>query len=113
MRLTRDLKRAVTSVAQGADTQTATDVRQLSCTKLWQITSTLNNTKLIFIKGDKNNGRIIQQLHNNTCSSGVLLALGIIFEKQLISFEDKFDAWWADYKANKKSTKETKHRVYK
>ena len=31
---------------------------------------------------------------------GVLLALGIIFEKQLISLEDKFDAWWAEYKSN-------------
>jgi hypothetical protein len=36
---------------------------------------------------------------------GVILALGIIFEKQLISLEDKFDAWWADYKANLKSRK--------
>lgn len=44
---------------------------------------------------------------------GVLLALGIIFEKQLISFEDKFDAWWAGYKANKKSAKKAKHRAYK
>lgn len=35
---------------------------------------------------------------------GVILALGIIFEKQLISLEDRFDAWWANYKANKKST---------
>ena len=33
---------------------------------------------------------------------GVLLALGIIFEKQLISLEDKFDAWWASHKANLK-----------
>jgi hypothetical protein len=42
---------------------------------------------------------------------GVILALGIIFEKQLISLEDKFDAWWAGYKANKKSTaKETRHK---
>lgn len=24
---------------------------------------------------------------------GVLLALGIVFEKQLIALEDKFDAW--------------------
>ena len=36
---------------------------------------------------------------------GVLLALGIIFEKQLISLEDKFDAWWAEYKKSKKETK--------
>lgn len=39
---------------------------------------------------------------------GVLLALGIIFEKQLISLEDAFDAWWAEYKANIKSRKENK-----
>ena len=44
---------------------------------------------------------------------GVLLAIGIIFEKQLISLEDKFDAWWAGYKANKKSTKKAKHYEYK
>lgn len=42
---------------------------------------------------------------------GVLLAIGIIFEKQLISLEDKFDAWWANYKANLKSKKETKNNV--
>ena len=41
---------------------------------------------------------------------GILLAAGIIFEKQLISLEDKFDAWWAGYKANKKSTKETRQK---
>lgn len=35
----------------------------------------------------------------------ILLALGIIFEKQLISLEDKFDAWWAEYKKSKKETK--------
>ena len=39
---------------------------------------------------------------------GVLLALGIIFEKQLIALEDKFDAWWVKYKTNKKSIKEDK-----
>ena len=25
---------------------------------------------------------------------GILLAIGIIFEKQFISLEDKFDVWW-------------------
>ena len=42
---------------------------------------------------------------------GILLALGIIFEKQLISLEDKFDAWWADYKATKKLKKGTKNNA--
>ena len=68
---------------------------------------------------------------------GILLALGIIFEKQLISFEDKFDAWWnankelikanlkgkwadfkanitanlAEYKSNIKLRKETKNNA--
>lgn len=41
---------------------------------------------------------------------GILLAAGIIFEKQLISLEDKFDAWWASRKANIKSTKETRQK---
>lgn len=35
----------------------------------------------------------------------VILALGIIFEEHFLAFEDKFDAWWADYKANLKSRK--------
>lgn len=43
---------------------------------------------------------------------GVILAIGIIFEKQLITLEDKFDAWWANYKANLKSKKETKDYVH-
>ena len=41
---------------------------------------------------------------------GILLAAGIIFEKQLISLEGKFDTWWAVYKANKKSAKETRQK---
>lgn len=41
---------------------------------------------------------------------GVLLAIGIIFEKQLISLEDKFDAWWANYKAKKSTIKETRQK---
>lgn len=68
---------------------------------------------------------------------GVILAIGIIFEKQLISLEDKFDAWWnankepikanlkskwaefkanitamlAEYKSNIKLRKETKNNA--
>ena len=34
---------------------------------------------------------------------GVLLALGIIFEKQLIALEDKFDAYIASLKAQRKA----------
>lgn len=42
---------------------------------------------------------------------GVLLAIGIIFEEKFLALEDKFDAWWANYKANKKSTtKETRQK---
>lgn len=42
---------------------------------------------------------------------GSILALGIIFEEHFLALEDKFDAWWAGYKANKKSTaKETRHK---
>lgn len=33
---------------------------------------------------------------------GVLLALGIIFEKQLIALEDKFDAWYTNWKQSRK-----------
>ena len=44
---------------------------------------------------------------------GVILALGIIFEEKFIALEDKFDAWWIAHKANKKSTKEIKHRAHK
>lgn len=31
---------------------------------------------------------------------GVLLALGIVFEKQLIALEDKFDIWFEGVKKN-------------
>ena len=41
---------------------------------------------------------------------GTILAIGIIFEEKFLALEDKFDAWWADYKANKKSTKEIKSK---
>ena len=34
---------------------------------------------------------------------GVILALGIIFEKQLIALEDKFDAYRASLRKNNKS----------
>lgn len=34
---------------------------------------------------------------------GVLLAFGIIFEKQLISLEDKFDAWLKNHKEKAKT----------
>lgn len=33
---------------------------------------------------------------------GVVLAAGIFFEKQLIALEDKFDAWTAKKKAQRK-----------
>lgn len=38
-----------------------------------------------------------------------LIIIGIIFEKQFIALEDKFDAWRANYKANLKSRKENKN----
>lgn len=31
---------------------------------------------------------------------GVVLGLGIIFEKQLITLEDKFDKWFEEVKGN-------------
>lgn len=31
---------------------------------------------------------------------GVLLGIGIIFEKQLIALEDKFDEWFEEVKKN-------------
>lgn len=36
---------------------------------------------------------------------GSILALGIIFEDRFLALEDKFDAWWAEYKKSKKETK--------
>ena len=37
---------------------------------------------------------------------GVILALGIIFEKQLIALEDKFDAYIASLKKNIKLSRQ-------
>ena len=42
---------------------------------------------------------------------GSVLALGIIFEEHFIALEDKFDAWWAEYKSNIKLRKETKNNA--
>jgi hypothetical protein len=39
---------------------------------------------------------------------GVVLGLGIIFEKQLISFEEKFDEWFEGVKNNVRKQKEVK-----
>lgn len=39
---------------------------------------------------------------------GILLAAGIIFKKQLISFEDKFDAWWVNHKGKAKTKNNNK-----
>ena len=39
---------------------------------------------------------------------GVVLGLGIVFEKQLISFEDKFDNWFEGVKNNVRKQKEVK-----
>lgn len=39
---------------------------------------------------------------------GVVLGLGIIFEKQLISLEDKFDKWFEGVKNNVRKQKEVK-----
>lgn len=39
---------------------------------------------------------------------GVLLALGIIFEKQLITLEDKFDKWFEGVKNNVRKQKKIK-----
>lgn len=43
-----------------------------------------------------------------TGALGLLLGLGIIFEKQLIAFEDKFDAWLGRTKKLKVLEKENK-----
>lgn len=58
---------------------------------------------------------IMAELFSNFTSTlvivGVILALGIIFEKQLIALEDKFDAYVASLRNEKKtssvSTKKT------
>ena len=39
---------------------------------------------------------------------GVLLGLGIIFEKQLIALEDKFDKWFEGVKKNVRKQKKVK-----
>lgn len=39
---------------------------------------------------------------------GVLLGLGIVFEKQLISLEDKFDKWFEEVKKNVRKQKKVK-----
>lgn len=42
---------------------------------------------------------------------GVLLALGIIFEKQFIALEDKFDVWFAKKKKTIKTKKANKSKT--
>lgn len=39
---------------------------------------------------------------------GVILGLGIVFEKQLIAVEDKFDKWFEGVKNNVRKQKEVK-----
>lgn len=39
---------------------------------------------------------------------GVVLGLGIIFEKQLIALEDKFDKWFEGVKNNVRKQKKVK-----
>lgn len=39
---------------------------------------------------------------------GVLLGLGIVFEKQLITLEDKFDKWFEGVKNNVRKQKKVK-----
>ncbi len=39
---------------------------------------------------------------------GVLLGLGIIFEKQLITLEDRFDKWFEGVKKNVRKQKKVK-----
>lgn len=39
---------------------------------------------------------------------GVVLGLGIVFEKQLIAVEDKFDKWFEGVKNNVRKQKEVK-----
>ena len=39
---------------------------------------------------------------------GVILGLGIVFEKQLITLEDKFDKWFEGVKNNVRKQKEVK-----
>ena len=38
---------------------------------------------------------------------GVILALGIVFEKQLIDLEDKFDKWFEEVRENVRKQKKT------
>lgn len=39
---------------------------------------------------------------------GLILGLGIVFEKQLIAVEDKFDKWFKGVKNNVRKQKEVK-----
>lgn len=39
---------------------------------------------------------------------GVVLGLGIVFEKQLITLEDKFDKWFEGVKKNVRKQKKVK-----
>ena len=39
---------------------------------------------------------------------GLILALGIVFEKQLIALEDKFDAWVSKKRSQRKERKNEK-----
>ena len=39
---------------------------------------------------------------------GVVLGLGIVFEKQLITLEDKFDKWFEGVKKNVREQKKVK-----
>lgn len=39
---------------------------------------------------------------------GVVLGLGIVFEKQLIALEDKFDKWFEGVKKNVRKQKKVK-----
>ena len=39
---------------------------------------------------------------------GLILGLGIVFEKQLIAVEDKFDKWFEGVKNNVRKQKEVK-----
>ena len=42
---------------------------------------------------------------------GLILALGIVFEKQLIALEDKFDAWVSKKRSQRKERKNERTTV--
>ena len=42
---------------------------------------------------------------------GLILALGIVFEKQLIALEDKFDAWVSKKRSQRKARKNERTTV--